>query len=41
MAEWVKNLTVAVWVRIECGGVSLIPGLGQWVKGFGIAAAVV
>ena len=34
MAQWLKNLTAGAQVS------SLIPGLAQWVKEFGIATAV-
>ena len=34
MAQWVKNMTVAAWVAAEIGP-------AQWVKGSGVAVAVV
>ena len=38
MAQWVKNLTAAVWVT--CRDVGFIPRPVQGVKGSGIAVAV-
>ena len=39
VAQWVKKPTAVACVT-HCGGKGLIPGLAQWVKDFGIAAAV-
>lgn len=39
VAQWVKNSTVAAWVAAEAWG--SIPGLVQYIKGLGFAAAVV
>ena len=38
MAQWVKNLTAVAWVTAEVWIQS--PAWPQWVKGFGIVAAV-
>ena len=40
MAQWVKNPTAAVHVT-HCRGVGSISGLAQWIKGSGIATAIV
>ena len=39
MAQWVKNPTACSSSGC-CRGAGLIPGVAQWVKGFGVAAAV-
>ena len=38
LGQWVKESNNGSLDRI--GGVSLTPGIAQWVKGYGIAAAV-
>ena len=40
MVQWVKNSTAVAWVAVEPPVSGLIPGLAQWVKGSGVAAAV-
>ena len=38
MVQWVKNFDCCGLGH--CGGVGLIPGLEEWIKGSGISAAV-
>ena len=38
MVQWVKNFECCGLGH--CGGVGLIPGLEEWIKGSGISAAV-
>ena len=40
VAQWVKNLAAVAPIAMD-GGAGLIPGPAEWVKRFGIAAAMV